>query len=191
VSSTLPRPVTRFLLALLGAGVFLALLRLSVGAGASSMPGRAGVTDLVGCALAAASLWAVLGLRELAAGRPLPEVLEDGLASVALAVWLFALVPPRAEAELAGGADDFAQAYAPASVAAYLLVLAARPWWPGRTPRDAMLRHQLGLVVLLLSLGGLVAHLVGGPGALHVLHRCLLLAVLAGGAWGLARWRFR
>jgi hypothetical protein len=187
-----PRPTQAFLLELLGVGLFVALVRISWRTHGFGTPGRAALTDLLGCALAAAALWAVLALQGLGAGRALAEELEDGLAAVALAVWLVALVPPRAENYLPGGAtDDFPLAYAPVSLAAALLVVAARRWWPGRAPRQGLLRHLAALAVLVLALGGLVRHVSGGPGATSVLHRCLGVSALLAAGWAAVRWGAR
>ncbi len=189
--STPSRPARRPLALLLGAGVLVALVRISWRTHLFATPGRAAVTDLVGCAAAALALWGVLAMRALAAGRALADELEEGLAAAALAAWLVALVPPRAENYRAEGAlDDFALAYAPASLAAVLAVLALRRWWPGRDARDVVLRHLAALALVLPLLGGLVRHLVGGPGAHHLLLRCLLLAGVAAAALAGARWRW-
>jgi hypothetical protein len=165
---------------LLGAGLALALLRIGVRSQGFSAPGRGAVTDLLGCGLAAGAMWGVLGIRALADGRALGGLLEDGLGTLALAVWVVALVPPRAENYRGGPTDDFVLAYAPVSLAAPLVLTALRRWWPGRDRREVVLRHLAGLAVLLLALGGLVAHVAQGPGARDVLHRCLALSALAG-----------
>lgn len=177
------RAETKVALTLLLSGLALAVLRVAVRSGGFAWPGRAAVSDVLGCLAAAAALQAVLTLRSLSDGAPRARELDDALAAVAAAVWLVALVPPRPTNYLAAATDDFVRAYFPACLLAVTLMrLACRargPSLPATTPSALVrlvARHLLVVAVTLPALGALV-HLVSqGPGADAVWRRSLLLA---------------
>jgi len=177
------RTETKLVLTLLLSGLALAALRVAVRSGGFAWPGRAALSDVLGCLVAAAALQAVLTLRSISDGAPRERELDDALAAIASAVWLIALVPPRPTNYLAEGPDDFVRAYFPAClVAVTLMRLACRAWGPSvpAVTRSALARlvarHLLVVSVTLPVLGALVRFVAQGAGADEVWRRALVLS---------------
>jgi hypothetical protein len=151
------RDTTKAALALLGAGVVTAAARIAWRSDWLRGPGSGALTDLLGCLMAGGALFGVLAIRSLAAGADRGRVLDDGLAALAACAWLVASLPPRAENYgAAGGADDFVSAYAPASLAAVVLLLGTGARWPAVGVRGLVLRHALVLALVTPLTGALV-----------------------------------
>jgi hypothetical protein len=171
------RESTKTLLWLLASGLVLALARISFRTHLFQTEGSAALSDLIGCVAAAGSMFGVLAVRSLAADAKRDDVIDEGVASLALGVWLITLLPPRPSNFTSTAAtDDFIYAYAPAAMlgAVVLRVLTSRET-PAH-PRAVVARHFLVLAGLLPFTGALVAWVAQGPGASSIAGRSLALA---------------
>lgn len=153
------QPETQRGLELLAGGVVVAVARLAWLSHRFTTPqGSGGVTLLLGCVFVTALLWAMLALRDLAADRVSPSLLDDGVLSAAVTAWTIALIPPR-EANFwpEGGVDDFQRVYVPLSLLVVFIVLGAQRLVPTRTVRSLLIRGGLSLALALLATGVLLA----------------------------------
>src|SRR5688572_32084494 len=105
---------------------------------------------MLGCAMGALSLQAVISIRALSGDADKDRELEDGVAAVAASVWLVALLPPRLPDV------DFPYGYFPVSMAT---VMVMRSWSALRKvsqPRLTVVRHFAALAALVPAVGLLV-----------------------------------
>lgn len=154
--------------------------------------GSGGLTFLFGCTFTTGVLWAMLALRSLAADKPAAPELDDGLTSMAVMVWVLALVPARAGNFFPeGGVDDFSRAYLPVCLLVVFVMLAAQALWPKREERLVWLRFFSSLCVSFGLLAGFLFFVSGGPDAAAVAVRALGFGGAAGVAAGVQRWRTR
>ncbi len=173
------RESTKTLGWLLGSGLVLALARLSFRTHLFQTEGTGALSDLVGCIAAAGSMFGVLAVRSLAADAKQEDVVDEGLASLALGVWLITLLPPRPSNFVATAAtDDFIYAYAPAAMlgAVVMRVLMWRAAQrPAHHPWASLVRHFVVLAGLLPLIGVLVLEVAQGPGAASLATRSAVL----------------
>lgn len=177
----------------LAVGVVVGVLHLAVVSERFTTPqGGGGVTLLLGCVFTTGLLWTMLALRTVAAdGRVAPEI-DDGLTSMAVTVWVMALLPPRASNFLdQGGTDDFAWVYVPVCLLAVFVVLAAQKLWPAREERWMWTRLFAGVSACAVAVSGCVFFISKGEGAEAVAVRGLVLGALAAAATVLSTRRRR
>ncbi len=171
------RAQTRALGWSIGVGLVLALARISFRTHLFQTDGAAAVTDLVGVMLAAGAMYGVLGIRALSFDLGRDQLLDEALASFALATWLITLLPPRPENFVAAGpTDDFIYAYAPAAMLGAVLVRVRNDRTPTNSMAQAVARQFALLAVLLPLLGLAVWQLARGNGAESVAIRSVALA---------------
>lgn len=182
------RTQTRALGWLIAVGVVIALARISFRTHLFQTDGAAAVTDLLGVFLSAGAMYGVLGIRALASGLGRDQLLDESLASFAVATWLVTLLPPRPENFVATGpTDDFIYAYAPAAMLGAVLVRVTNWRSPTASMAQAVSRHFALLALLLPGLGAVVWQVCGGAGAASVATRALMLALACLIAAGVAR----
>lgn len=172
------RAQTRALGWLIAVGVVVALARISFRTHLFQTDGAAAVTDLLGVFLSAGAMYGVLGIRALASGLERDQLLDESLASFAVAIWLVTLLPPRPENFVpTGPTDDFIYAYAPAAMLGAVLVRVTNSRSPTASMAQAVSRHFAFLAVLVPGLGVVVWQVCGGAGAASVAIRALTLGV--------------
>jgi hypothetical protein len=182
------REQTRALGWLIGVGVVLALARISFRTHLFATDGAAAVTDLAGVLLTAGAMYGVLGIRALSFDLGRDQLLDEALASFALATWLIALLPPRPENFVASGpTDDFIYAYAPAAMLGAVLVRVVNDRAATASMGQAVARHFALLGVLAPLLGVAVWQFARGAGAQSIAVRSVVLAVACGVASVVAR----
>lgn len=174
------RAETKLVLWLIAAGIALGVVRVMLRSrGLATEQGPGGLAMFLGVAASSTALWCVLAMRTLAAGGPVAHAIDDGLCSVAVSVWLFALLPMRPSSYWSNGAtDDFALAYLPAALIGVPLLLGARQVWAERTGKQLALRFAAVLAVVVALTGALVRFLVRGPGAADVSVRAWIISLV-------------